>query len=330
MSSQIPRGVIALIADSPLTYVDCGARAAKAPPWLRPVKNSLRYIGIDADPVECDRLNATPRAGHRYLPAALGRSVESRTLYVTKNRACSSLLRPDPQAMRAFITIPAFLEIDQEIIVQTTTLDACLREAGIVAADFLELDTQGSELDILLGAERLLSESVLGVQVEVEFEPMYDRQPLFAEVDTFLRARGFRLFDLARYHARRRAVADAVPTRGQLLWGHALYLRDHRRSLTITLALRLSVIATLLHMPDVASEVLAQVHVDAAPALRASILRAREQLAICSPDRRLPRLFARLDAIGASRMARWLGKGGGALRDAYDTAVTQRRYAWRD
>lgn len=331
MSHQIPRGVLALIAESSLTYVDCGARAAKAPSWLRPLKNSLCYVGIDADGAECDRLIATARTGHRYLPAVLGRSMESRTLYVTKNRACSSLLRPDPQAMHAFATIPAFLEIDHEVVVQTTTLEACLQKAGIIAADFLELDTQGSELDILTGADRLLRESVLGVQVEVEFEPMYDRQPLFADVDTFLRARGFRLFDLARYHARREVVGAGVPTRGQLLWGHALYLRDHRRPLSTNLALRLAVIATLLHMPDVAADVLASLHAAAVPeSLRPSIVRAQRQLAACSPDRTLPRLFARLDAIGGTRIVRWLGEGGAALRDAYDTAVTQRRYAWRD
>jgi FkbM family methyltransferase len=331
MSNEIPRGVIALVGETPLTYVDCGARAAKAPSWLLPLKASLRYVGIDADAAECERLNRTARPGHRYICAVLDRIAQQRMLYITKNPACSSLLPPDPLAMRAFTTIPDFLELDRQLGVQTTTLETCLQEGGITSVDFLELDTQGNELDVLAGCGRFLRESVLGVQVEVEFEPMYHSQPLFADVDIFMRASGFRLFDLARYHARRDGVSAEVPTRGQLLWGHALYLRDHRASLPVMLAVRLAVIATLLRMPDVAADVLASVPADTLPtALGPAVLRARRQLAACSPDRRLPHLLARLNASGGSKMVRWLGEGGAALRDAYDTAVTHRRYAWRD
>jgi hypothetical protein len=35
----------------------------------------------------------------------------------------------------------------------------------------LELDTQGSELEVLRGADALLRDSVLALQVEVEFTP---------------------------------------------------------------------------------------------------------------------------------------------------------------
>jgi hypothetical protein len=89
--------------------------------------------------------------------------------------------------------------------------------------------------------------------------------------------------------------------------------------------------ATVLRMPDVAADVLASVDQTTVPtALGPAVLRARRQLAACSPDRRLPRLLARLNAAGGSTIVRWLGTGGAALRDAYDTAVTHRRYAWRD
>ena len=52
--------------------------------------------------------------------------------------------------------------------------------------DFIKLDTQGSELDILHGAGSLL-DNCSGLQLEVMFSPLYEGQPLFADVDAYLR-----------------------------------------------------------------------------------------------------------------------------------------------
>src|SRR5207248_2510884 len=74
-------------------------------------------------------------------------------------------------------------------------------QAGVDRVDFIKLDTQGSELDILQGAGFLLDDC-LGLQLEVMFSPLYEGQPLFADVDTYLRSRGFvlwRLDSLAHY-----------------------------------------------------------------------------------------------------------------------------------
>jgi hypothetical protein len=142
--------------------------------------------------------------------------------------------------------------VERETAVETMSLDACLEANDVPRADFIELDVQGGELEVLTGAARTL-ERTLGVQAEVEFAPMYVGQPLFADIDAFLRARGFQLFDLSRYHVRR---SSAAPTRGQLLWGHALYLRDHR-VLSPELAARLAIVAVLLDLPDLAADIVA-------------------------------------------------------------------------
>lgn len=53
---------------------------------------------------------------------------------------------------------------------------------------------------------------------------MYEGQPLFADVDSFLRARGFDLFDLNRVYWRRPVRPSAG--RGQLVFADALYFRS--------------------------------------------------------------------------------------------------------
>ena len=214
-------------------------------------------MGFEADADECARLNVRPRPGHRYVSAFLADRAGQRTFYVTRSAACSSLLQPNTPFLEQF-ALASLFQVERECNVLTATLPDSLAAAGINSPDFIELDTQGNELEILSGAEQLIASSVLGLQVEVEFGPMYLEQPLFADVDRYLRDRGFFLLDLSRHRARRTAAPAATATRGQILWGHALYLRD-LRELEPGLAARLAVIAGMLDRPDIAAAALHQV-----------------------------------------------------------------------
>ncbi len=75
------------------------------------------------------------------------------------------------------------------------TLKRRLDRAFAETIDVLKLDIQGHELEALRGAGRLLAD-IQVVLTEVEFTPLYDGQPLFADIDAFMRSQGFRLFNL--------------------------------------------------------------------------------------------------------------------------------------
>jgi FkbM family methyltransferase len=237
----------------PLTYLDVGARAIKGNRLVGAFPQA-RYIGFELDVEECNRLNSLNIERHQFHPQAIGRRDDSRTLYVTRNPACSSLYEPNVQEMHRFMDCGPYFDVLEKTTVETVSLDDWCRDAGISGVEFLELDTQGSELDILQGSEHLLAASILGLQVEVEFFPIYKDQPLFSDVDNYLRQRGFRLFDLSRYRLRR----AYLKTRGQLLWGHAFYLKDvHQLNKDqLTQYLALAAIASYLRFEDYAVEVL--------------------------------------------------------------------------
>lgn len=178
--------------------IDVGARDGLHPRWknLRPL---ITVVGFEPDAEECDKLNAE-RPGDRCLPYALGERRERRRLYLCRHNGCSSLYRPNAEFVDQFWFGPA-MEVVGETEVSVAPLDE-IAEREKLSADYLKVDTQGAELEILRGGIATLFRTLM-VEVEVEFNPQYIDQPLFADVDHFMREHGFTLLALRRSYWRR-------------------------------------------------------------------------------------------------------------------------------
>jgi len=251
------RSLAALAELAPeIVYVMCGARGE--------VRNRLtaalpraRFLGFEPDEKAHQQLARHAPPGYTYYKAAVGGREENRTLYVTREPLCSSLLKPNASFCGRFTDCAAQIEVVEQRTVETVSLNNFLPGAGVTSCDFLELDVQGAELEILQGAGRFLAGSLVGLKTEAEFSPIYENQPVFAALDEYLRGFGFMLFDLTRNRYRRAVMARDLITRGQLLWGDALYLRDYRRftgSAAKERVLKLCVIAGLVGFHDYALE----------------------------------------------------------------------------
>jgi FkbM family methyltransferase len=228
---------------------------------------NLTIYGFDADADACEAANAELEQRQitwkeKHIPLALGKSIGEATLYVTHKPMCSSLYQPDQPFLSRFDQLIEQAGLDFTVEIETTTLDEVCRQEGIDRIDFLQMDVQGAELQVLEGADQILK-TVLGMQIEVEFSPLYLGQPLFADVDTYLRARDFSLFDLYRARCRRRQtplVSTAHP--GQLLWGDAFYLCDLLQPIEMVHAktpeqiFKLACVADAMEFPDYALELL--------------------------------------------------------------------------
>ena len=229
---------------------------------------NLSIYGFDADADACDDANAeleTRQINWKeiHIPLALGKAIEERTLYVTKAPMCSSLYPPNEPYLARFAGLPELVNLDFSFEIDTTTLDNFCQEEGINEIDFLQIDVQGADLDVLEGASKILNCGILAIQIEVEFSHLYTNQPLFADVDTFLRKHDFTLFDVSKsYRPRARSPIHSTVRAGQLLWGDAFYFRDliredmdgHLKS--PDRMLKLACIADIMHFPDYALEIL--------------------------------------------------------------------------
>jgi FkbM family methyltransferase len=255
------------LATAPLTVGDVGVRNGFDSLWDAFGAQCLQ-VGFEPDEQECARLEeafrsrreaAVPR--QRLERLALWERPGPRALYLMQDPTVASCYRPNLAYFRRFPD-PSPMELVRTLEVDATTLDAYAR-AHATAFDVLKLDVQGAELPVLKGAEHQLRESLLAVITEVEFVELYEGQPLFADIDVFLRQRGFRLFDLDIRRWRRKPLGpDFERLRvGQAVWADALYLRDvveaglPAAEPRVAL-LKLAAVAERLSLPDVAMEAL--------------------------------------------------------------------------
>ena len=206
-----------------MNLIDVGARGGIHERW-EPFHALIDVRAFEPDEAECGRLNALKHAYRiRYYPNALGeRDGESATLHITRAPGCSSLYEPNMGLCLQFPYGPN-LEVVSGVPVTLSRMDS-------VCADFkpdvLKIDTQGTELAILRGAGALLDSAAV-VELEVEFVPQYIGQPLFADVDTFMRSRGFMLRGLKRSYWRQKEH-HSHSFGGQLFHADVLYLHHER------------------------------------------------------------------------------------------------------
>jgi len=115
----------------------------------------------------------------------------------------------------------------EEVELPLTTLDAVVLDRGEVPGpDLLVLHAQGSQLDVLNGASRLLDTTILAVQGDVELHPFYEGEPLLGDMCQLLARYNFDLVDLRLYPTFLPITAkEGFRGKGYPLQGQVLFLK---------------------------------------------------------------------------------------------------------
>ncbi|WP_368414406.1 FkbM family methyltransferase [Falsiroseomonas sp.] len=153
-------------------------------------------------------VNAEP--GFHAVQACCSDQARDVEFHVASNGGQASSYLPPAEVLNLYPNVT----FGSTVKFRTKTLDTLLDELAAEGVethklDYLAMDTQGSERDVLLGASKAL-ENVNFVHTEVSMANLYSGGASVYEMIEFFRGRGFDLFNLL---IRRK------------LWGDALFVR---------------------------------------------------------------------------------------------------------
>lgn len=216
----------------PVNLIDIGFRDGVQGKWLYYDKY-LKVVAFEPDKEEYERL-VLKFPEYTVFNTALYKEKGRVPLHIARDGNLCSILLPNRAALDDFPETDRY-DLLKKIDLSADTLDNVLQSSrSDLLIDFIKIDTQGTELYILQGGTQTLDQTIFGMEIEVEFFPLYQGQPLFSEVDQFAREKGFLLFDLQKHFWKRKAGLGIDPhMRGQLIHGNALYLRDVRKYISI-------------------------------------------------------------------------------------------------
>jgi len=267
--------VVALIDALAPCAADIGARGGFDEDMLQ-IGWASHMLGFEPEPEEALRLSEAgdPRWKQTtLLPFAVGGVCGAGVLHVPESKEGASLLRHNSVMAERFGYENLHLT-RAEIPVETVSLDQLRDQGKLPRLDYLKIDIEGAELDVLKSARAVLRDCV-ALKVECSFLEQRVGQPLIWEVAAFLLMQGFEILDIHDVHRWRRRNLPSHPyrvkfqmpySRGQVAQCDLVALRIPASVTSIDQALRLVIlsatfgyfdyaIATIRGRPELQQEV---------------------------------------------------------------------------
>ena len=155
------------------------------------------------------------------FPIGLWSKKTSRNIYLTKFSYASSLFKPNKNNLKKFINYETHLLKDKKKI-SLDKLDNIIKKPNL--CDFIKIDAEGSELEILKGSNKNLKNS-LGVEVEINFLKKNIGSPKASQIINYLENNGFELYILNRESWRKNKENYLIDNH-QIIWADAVFFKN--------------------------------------------------------------------------------------------------------
>lgn len=217
----------------PLGFIDVGARGG-AHELVEAIAAMTAVLGFEPDEEEYNRMLqdksiTSAWANFALEPIALADKVADATLHLLSAPTNHSLLPPNTGFTHRY-NMPKWQEVGTWPL-KTELMDTILfgkRKTEKHWGEFIKLDTQGTEYEILLGCNKMLTERTVALVTEVAFCELYKGQKLFSEIELLLREYGFTFYGFHTIHSRSQRQLNKLTQVGveRAMYADAVFFKD--------------------------------------------------------------------------------------------------------
>ena len=184
-----------------INFIDVGCADYLIEPWSKYTKNINFILGFDVHGIkEYKRQLLREKINHKIYQKLIFTEPLDKIL-VCKKKQNSSLFKVDTNLMKEYVRKSGKGEYrykqrefdfrsKRTKKVKCVRLDETIDKMGI-NFDFIKIDTQGSEYQVLKSLGEYLKTQIIGVYAELFFKPLYREIILYQDVDKYLRSCGF-------------------------------------------------------------------------------------------------------------------------------------------
>jgi hypothetical protein len=248
--------------------------------------SSLGGVGFDALEPEIERLRSIEtRPNVVYESAFVGLNAEQRAARDLYEKTLDSRQRHSPNffARSSAFRAARLAAYDYQKELYNAGAALCFTDRYLSLDDYsieytndvdlLKSDTDGSDIQVLFGADKILRSSILAVHIECVFHGAMSRYAnTFANIDMFLREIGFSIYSIQPFGYTREELPGpfyydllAQTKNGPLVWADAVFLRDmadfeyediYGFAVTPERVLKLACFMGIFGLPDCAAELI--------------------------------------------------------------------------
>jgi len=173
-------------------WIDVGAHEGETTFPFAAADPGLLVYAFEPNLVAAGRIMGRLR-NYVVLPFAIAERDGSAVLQLNAYEQSSSLLPPDEAGVKSWVTEQSF-EVVGSVTVPTMRIDTFLNRMGIGAVDYLKIDAQGLDLEVVKSAgDRLADVAKVQLEATTASYRQYEGAPDKTAIVKYMESRGFRL-----------------------------------------------------------------------------------------------------------------------------------------
>jgi len=184
-----------------INFIDVGCADALIDPWRKHIKDINFVLGFDIAGLKKYSKKLSSKYVSHEICEKLVSDVTHNKIFIYQKRQVSSLFEVDQKVMKEYVTAFAVgkrkirerkrrFELVRTENVKCVRLDDEIDRLSI-DFDFVKIDTQGSEFQVIKSLGKYLETQIIGIHAELLLKPIYKNAVLYNGVDKYLKDHGF-------------------------------------------------------------------------------------------------------------------------------------------